>query len=113
MEAMVKLANDLTRWKRDNPKPIRDEDEHYGDNRHTYCNLMYYIDEATASRYHKQGWHKMEVRSFNITMDYSFIEIGVVNWTLTAGHGTLRVTADMVHNIKILEDEPTLQVLYG
>lgn len=111
MEAMVKLANDLSRWKRDNPNKSDGEDWH--DNRHTYCHIMYYIDEQAAGKHHKPGWHKVEVRGFNITYNYELIECSAVSWTLAAGTCTLRITPENVHLVKILEDEPTLQVLYG
>lgn len=79
--------------------------------RHTYCHLMIYI--RPEERPYNEGWHKIEVRGHRTTMDYSMIELSCVSWTLAAGTCTITIDEINCHRFKILEDEPTIQVLYG
>ncbi len=101
MDEMMHMANRLSHYKKINPDIGLD---HFELGRHTYCHLML--------NYQGQ-WHRIEVRAFNITYDYSLIEVSAVNWTLAAGTCTLRINPENVKDFKILEDEPTMQVLYG
>lgn len=101
MDDLFDLHQRLQHYKTINPDIGRD---HFEIGRHTYCHLMVR---------HEGKWHKFEVRQFRTTMDYGLIEVSCVNWTLAAGTCTLSIKDDSVKDFKILEDEPTLQVLYG
>lgn len=101
MDNVFELHQRLQHYKQ-NTQHLRDDFHDAG--RFTYCHLMIY---------HNSAWHKFEVRGWHTTMDYRMIEISCVNWTLAAGTCTLSIKDDSVKDFKILEDEPTLQVLYG
>ena len=72
---------------------------------------MVYIRKGEGN--YPDGWHKFEVRGFGVVPDYSVIEVSCVNWSLAAGTCTLTIDEVNCHRFKILEDEPTIQVLYG
>lgn len=101
MDDLFYLIERLQHYKKTNPfVPGFDEP-----GRHTFCHLMVL---------HQGKWHKFEVRGFNVTMDYGMIELSCVNWTLAAGTCTLSIQREnKISDFKILEDEPTMQVLYG
>jgi hypothetical protein len=115
MDNVFELSQRLQHYRETNPKIIDHDSDagQYGENRHTYCHIMYHISKELAIRLEHIGWHKIEVRGWHTTMDYRMIEISCVNWTLAAGTCTLSIKDDSVKDFKILEDEPTLQVLYG
>lgn len=101
MDEFMHFLERLQHYKKTNPfVPGFDEP-----GRHTYCHIM---------ALHNGKWHKFEVRGHNITMDYGMVEISAVNWTMAAGTCTLSIQREQdVSIFKILEDEPTMQVLYG
>jgi len=100
MDNILELHQRLEYYKKTNPfVPGFDEP-----GRHTYCHLMVL---------HEGKYHKFEVRGWHTTMDYRFTELSCVNWTLAAGTCTISIKDDNIAKFKILEDEPTLQVLYG
>jgi len=113
MENVFEMNQRLEYYKKINPKSPDSDDMQYGHDRHTYCHLMYHVTAADANRIEHIGWHKIEVRGWRTTMDYRKIELSAVSWSLAAGTCTLMIKDDNVHKFKILEDEPTLQVLYG
>lgn len=101
MDDLFHLVQRLQHYKETNPDLGK---EHFEIGRHTYCHLMVK---------HQGKWHKFEVRQFRVTMDYGMIEIAAVNWTLAAGSCTLSIQRENnINDFKILEDEPTMQVLY-
>lgn len=107
MDEIFHLAQRLQHYKITNPY----DPEIHEPGRHTYCHLMIYIRDNELP--YKEGWHKIEVRNHQTTMDYSRIELSAVSWTLAAGTCTISIDEINCTRFKILEDEPTLQVLYG
>lgn len=107
------ITQRLEHYKKINPKIIDPDSDagQYGDNRHTYCHLMVCI--RPDEKPYEKGWHKFEVRAFQTTMDYSRIELSCVNWTIAAGTCTITIDEINCMRFKILEDERTMQVLYG
>lgn len=100
MDEMMVLANRLNHYKTTNPDIGLD---HFEIGRHTYCHLMVQ---------HMGKYHKFEIRSIRVAYDYSVIELGAVNWTMAAGTCTLSIKPETVGLFKILEDHPTMRVLY-
>lgn len=81
--------------------------DHFEIGRHTYCHLMYK---------HDGQWHKNEVRGFKSVYRDGVLEsinISAVNWSVAAGPCGIVITQEHIDLVKILEDEPTMQVLYG
>lgn len=105
-EAIVNLINDLNAYKRTNPY----DPECHEPGRHTYCHILFFPNEEQANRLGVLP-HKFEVRGFSINS--ASIDISAVNWGVAAGTCSLIVGEHNVHQFKILEKEPTLQVLYG
>lgn len=83
-----------------NPHPYPDDP--YDSGRHTYCHLAHYA---------KGAWHFFEIRGMSVKENRA--HVSAVNWTLCAGTCAIDLTEVSVKDWKILEDEPTLQVLYG
>lgn len=108
MDDIFRLHQRLQYYKTTNPY----DPEIHERGRHTYCHLMVYI-RAGETPYYSEGWHKIEVRGHQTVLDYSRIELSAVSWTLAAGTCTITIDEINCKRFKILEDEPTLQVLYG
>lgn len=105
-EALVNLLNDLHDFKRSNPHtPTYDEP-----GRHTYCHILYFPEGKQIERLGALP-HKFEVRGFSMNSDS--IDISAVNWSVGAGSCTLVISEDNIHQVKILEKDQVLQVLYG
>jgi len=103
---LQQLHERLLHYAKVNPK-IRDEDA-YGDNRHTYCHLLFLGKQDGKV-------HRFEVRGFTYKSEYPVLDISVVNWTMIAGTGGLVLKNDpeQLKNWIIEEDSPNAKVLYG
>lgn len=107
-EAIVNLINDLNAFKKSNPfNPTYDEP-----GRHTFCHILFFPNEEQSKRLGVMP-HKFEVRGFSIDTLACAVKISAVNWTVGAGTCSLMVDEHNIHQFKILEKEPSLQVLYG
>lgn len=87
-----------------NKYKVKREPDPYGD-RYTYCHLIYMkeVNGVNFPLFEVRGWGKNE----------DGIHVDLVNWTVAAGTCSVVLKADNIDDWKILEDEPTLQVLYG
>lgn len=103
---LLKLHNRLVEYKTHiNPK-LSDPDDSY-DDRHNYCHMVY-LDPVTNKM------HTFQVRGFSYDSVKEILSISAVNWTICAGTCTIRLMNEHLElaKWKILEDEPTLQILF-
>ena len=112
MDKLDKFWKNLNKFKKTNPKPPRDEDDPYNDNRHTYCHLLYIGPYKQDKHMKKVKEHRVDVRGFK-RKENGEIEISAVSWTLAAGSCSLTLTNTNIDYWLILEDKGMTEVLYG
>lgn len=99
------LADLVTRLSKHRKPPPED---HYDVGRVTHCHLV-----CMDPIYEQIKYPIFEVRGWQYAADPGILEISAVNWTVTAGTCTICLKEHNAKFWKILEDEPTLQVLIG
>ena len=103
METIEKLYNALELHRKD-----LEWHEDSWDTRLTHCHLLKFYS-GKAHIFQVRGWDYYD--EFN---KYPTLRINVVNWTITAGTATIYLQDDEdAKDWYILEDNPTLRVLYG
>ncbi len=75
------------------------------DDRHTFCHLVC-MKELRGVKY-----PVFEVRGWGVKK--TTLNVSVVNWTVCAGTASLELNEENISDWRILEDDPTLQVLIG
>ena len=86
--------------------------------RFTYChmvltNLKDPTNGNSLKAPHKGGLHRFEVRGWRVVKkEWKVLKVSAVNWTITAGTCTVDLTEDNISDWDILEDNPTLRILY-
>ncbi len=91
---------ELQKYKDINPDT---SDDIYDKGRHTYCHIIWMNKEHNFPKFEVRGW----------ALRGPILNVSVVNWTVTAGTASLSLNDDNLEEFKILEDDPTLMVLYG
>jgi len=85
----------------------------YDHGRHTYCHIVW-MDEHRGEKFpifEVRGWSALYSKICPGELDQ--IHVSAVNWTVSAGTCSMHLNDSNISKFKILENDPTLQVLIG